>query len=151
MKILYHKTSLRTLRKIRGEASKPKTNDNQEGQETEKPRSNSQQSYDKRIDHFTGLISLVNQVPSYIPNEAELNLTGLDAYLTKLVSRNTNVINAHTEHSKAMHERNEILYNKFTGLLNRAKLVKLYFKGIFGTTSDQYKQVAAIEFRNIKP
>lgn len=132
------------------QSPKPKTNDNQEGQEIQQPRSNSQQSFDKRIDHFTGLISLVNQAPAYLPNETHLSLPGLNAYLANLVSRNTNVINAHTEHSKAMHERNEILYNEFTGLINRAKLVKLYFKGVFGNSGDQYKQVAAIEFRNIK-
>lgn len=136
------------LRRIRGEAPRPETIENEPGQETRKPRSNSQQSFDKLIDHFSALIELVKQVPGYQPNESELTIAGLSAYHADLVMRNNNVIKANAELSKARKERDKILYNTADGLLQRAKLVKLYIKSLYGASSPQYKEVAAIKFKS---
>lgn len=136
------------LRRIRGEASKPKTDENDPGQETREPRSNSQQSYDKRIDHFLALIELVKQVPGYEPNEAELTIAGLSAYHADLVMRNNNVTKANAQLTEARKERNNILYNTVDGLLQRAKLVKLYVKSLYGASSTEFKEISAIRFRN---
>ena len=138
------------LRKIRGEAPKPKTRENQEGQETNKPNSNSQQSYDKLIDHFTALIELIKQLPLYEPNETELTIAGLSAFHAELVLKNKNVINANAQVKKARIRRNKILYHPKEGLINRAKLVKLYVKSLYGSSSPQYKDVNAIKFRTIQ-
>lgn len=136
------------LRRIRGEASKPKTDENDPGQEAREPRSNSQQSFDKRIDHFLALIELVKQVTGYEPNEAELTIAGLTAYHAELVLRNNSVIKANAQLSKARKERNKILYNDTDGLLQRAKLVKLYVKSLYGASSTEYKDIAAIKFKS---
>lgn len=136
------------LRRIQGAPSKPKTNENQPGQEVLKPRSNSQQSYDKLIDHFVALIELIKQVNSYAPNETELTIASLEALLADLVMRNKKVISSNAELSKVRKQRNETLYHPVDGLINRAKLVKLYVKSLYGTSSTEYKEINAIRFRN---
>ncbi|SMC59414.1 hypothetical protein [Moheibacter sediminis] len=138
------------VRRIRGEASKPKTDENQPGQETNTPRSNSQQSYDKLIDHFVALIELVKQVNGYEPNEEDLTIAGLEVYLADLVMRNKNVIQANAELAKTRKERDKKLYHAVEGLVNRAKLVKLYVKSLYGSSSTEYKQINAIKFRTLQ-
>lgn len=138
------------VRKIRGDASKPRTDDSEPGQETERPRSNSQQSYDKLIDHFSGLLELLGQVPAYAPNETELTLAELQSYLTELKSQNTAVMNAYTPYSTAMLTRNGVLYDPMNGLVAVAKLCKQYVRSVFGSKSAQYGQVSGIEFRTLK-
>lgn len=139
------------LRRIRGEVSKPKTDENLPGQEAMSPRSNSQQSYDKLIDHFRALIELVKQVPGYEPNEAELTIAGLSAYHADLVMKNNNVTKANTQLSKARKTRDKLLYNTIDGLLQRAKLVKLYVKSLYSASSLEYKEISKIKFTLIQP
>lgn len=144
-------TDAKTInRKLQGGVSTPRTNDNQEGQETQRAVSTSQQSYDKLIDHFSGLVELVSQVPQYTPNETALQITSLRTKLEQLKAVNTQHINAYTDLSKMLMERNRILYNPLTGLVAVAKLVKQYVKSLFGARSPQYLLVADIEFKTIK-
>lgn len=141
----------RTLvNRIRGKAPKPKTDDQQPGQEVSQPRSNSQQSYDKLIDNFTGLLQLLSQTGNYTPNESELQIIALENYLKELKTSNTGVINAYTQYSKAMLDRNYIIYDKITGLVHTAAMVKKYVKSIYGANSSQYSQVSGLEFKSIK-
>ncbi len=112
--------------------------------------STSQQSYDKLIDHFTGLIELLSQNKSYAPNEDDLKLATLQAKLTDLKTTNTALINAFTANSNARISRNQTLYNKDTGLVQRSKEVKKYVKSVFGGSSPQYSQVSGLEFRMYK-
>lgn len=134
------------LRRIHGIA--PKTNQIQPQQETTKPRSNSQQSYDKLIDHFVALIELIKQINGYTPNETELTIASLEAFLADLVLHNKKVITCNAQLDKARKQRNKTLYHPVEGLLNRAKLVKLYIKSLYGASSTEYKEINAIRFRN---
>jgi len=139
---------VRTLvKKIRGEASKPKTDEAQPGQEVQRTVSNSQQSYDKLVDHFAAIIEILKQVPAYAPNETELGLSGLELYLSELKKKNTDIVNTYTPYSNVLMQRNYTLYDKLVGLVPVAKLVKSYVKSLFGASSPQYRQVGAIEFR----
>jgi hypothetical protein len=107
----------------------------------------SQQSYDALIDHFAKLIQTMGQEPLYAPNEAELSIAGLNAYLAQMQSLNTAVINATTTVSNARIARDKTLYKKGVGLVFCADEVKLYIKSIFGAGSPEYKQVAKLKFR----
>jgi len=71
-------------RKIQGKPSMPRTDENQEGQETQRTVSNSQQSYDKLIDHFSALIELLTQIPQYTPNETQLQIAALNDKLEQM-------------------------------------------------------------------
>lgn len=129
-------------KKIQGSTSK-KSSEN-----ADKSISTSQQSYDRHIDHFTGLIELFQQHPSFAPNEDDLKIDALQAKLQDLKSKNTAVINTYTEYSNAMIDRDEILYNPSTGMVQIAKEIKQYIKSVFGAGSPQYKQVSGLKIQN---
>lgn len=135
-------------KKLQGSSKKPAT------VATETPTttgiSTSQQSYDRLIDHFANLIEVLQQNTLYNPNENDLKVTALQAKLTELQTKNSNLINAYTQYSNAMIQRNQILYNPLAGLVQTTKEVKQYVKSIFGANSPQYKQVGGLEFKVIK-
>ena len=116
------------------------------------PQSNtvsvSRQSYDSLTENFSSLIDLVSSIPSYTPNEADLNVASLTTFRDNLQTANTNVINAEVAYSNARISRDNLLYSKDTGLVDVAMDVKNYVKSIFGATSPQYKQVSGIKFTN---
>jgi hypothetical protein len=116
---------------------------------TPKTVSNSQQSYDSLIEHFSKLIAILSTEPTYLPNENDLKIATLNTLLTSLKNSNTLVSNTYTTASNARIARNNSLYNKDNGLLAVAKEVKLYIKSVYGATSPQFKQVKGIEFRYI--
>lgn len=109
--------------------------------------STSQQSYDRLIDHFANLIVVLEQNTVYNPNENDLKVASLKAKLNDLQTKNTNLINVYTTYSNALIERNQILYDASTGLVQTSKEVKQYIKSVFGATSPQYKQISKLEFK----
>lgn len=117
---------------------------------TPKDISNSQQSYDSKIEFFSKMIDLLTSIAAYTPNENELKLTGLNATLLNMKTTNTAVINAYTAWSNARISRTDILYKVGTGLVDISLEVKAYVKSLFGASSMQYKQVTALKFRKIK-
>jgi len=110
----------------------------------------SQQSYDSLVENFTKLGMLAISEPSYTPNEVDLQLVTLTAFVDDLKAKNTAVVNATTAVSNARIARNNILYNENTGLVNIALDVKKYVKSVFGAASPQYKQVSKIKFTKPK-
>lgn len=116
------------------------------GAEPVKTASTSQQSFDKMIDHFAQLIATLTAEPKYQPNENDLKLAALNAILADMKAKNTAVINVTTAASNARIARNKVLYDDTTGLVDTALAVKLYVKSVYGPTSPQYKQVAALKF-----
>lgn len=99
------------------------------------------------VDHFSGIIEILVQNPSYSPNENDLKITALQNKLLDLKTKNTELIDSYTQYSNAMLERNQLMYNPLSGLLQTAKEVKLYVKSVFGASSPQYKQISGIEFK----
>src|SRR3972149_4324847 len=69
-----------------------------------------QTSFDKRKDHFSKLISLLQTISGYTPNEADLTITSLTAYLNSLKTANTDVNNAAKDLFQARKDRNIELY-----------------------------------------
>jgi len=131
--------------KIQGKPATPKTNDNEEGQETKRVKSSSQQSFDKLIDHFRALIELLAQIPEYDPNEVNLQINSLYSKLTQLKNINSEHIVIYTDYSKKLAQRNLILYAPITGVITIAKLIKQYVKSLFGINSHQYQQISGIQ------
>ena len=125
------------------------------GPETPAPTENtshstSQQSYDSLLQHMAGLIQVVNTEPLYTPNENELKVTGLNAYLAGLQAKNTTCITTYTAYSNARINRDNLLYASKTGLCDVANEVKKYIKSVFGATSPQYRQLSALKFSKRK-
>jgi hypothetical protein len=109
-----------------------------------------QQSFDQLIQHFNGLISVLASEQSYAPNEIALQLTTLQAKADDLKDKNNLVATADTAASNARLERNRVLYQENTGLVNTALDVKKYVKSVYGATSPEYNQIKGIKFKNEK-
>ena len=112
--------------------------------------STSQQSYDQLIQHLSGLKSVLEEEPSYTPNEAELQVATIDAKIADLTAKNTAVSTAYTNISNSRISRNETLYTSDNGIFETASEVKKYIKSVFGASSPQYNQVSGIKFSKPK-
>ena len=108
--------------------------------------STSQQSYDQLIQHLTGLKSILEEEPSYTPNETDLQVATIDAKIADLTAKNTAVSTAYTNISNSRISRNETLYTSDNGIFETASEVKKYIKSVFGASSPQYNQVSGIKF-----
>jgi hypothetical protein len=112
--------------------------------------SSSQQSYDQLIQHFAGLISVLQSEATYTPNENDLKIVTLTAKQADLTAKNNAVASAYTTISNARITRDKSLYKTTTGLVDIATEVKVYIKAIFGSTSQEYAQVRGIAFKKQK-
>ncbi|MCL9805670.1 hypothetical protein NAT51_09055 [Flavobacterium amniphilum] len=107
----------------------------------------SQQSYDKKITHFEALIHILEENPMYCPNEEELKVISLKGKLDCLQRHNSILSESYKAYNDALHQRNHVLYNSETGLLQTVKEVKQYVKSVFGANSFQYHQVGGLQFK----
>lgn len=138
-------------KKLQGTTSKKASATAEDSQpDTGKTISTSQQSYDKMVEHFSSIIEILIQNPAYNPNENDLKVTSLQDKLSDMQTKNSELIDAYTQYSNAMLERNQTLYNPLSGLVQTSKEIKQYVKSIFGASSPQFKQINGIEFKVIK-
>lgn len=137
-------------RKLQGKSAAPTAAPTDPNTPAPTSISTSQQSYDQQIQHFAGLISVLQSEASYTPNENDLKIATLSAKQADLVAKNNAVSTAYTNVSNSRIARNKTLYDPTTGLVDTALEVKSYIKSIFGASSPEYKQVSKIQFKNIK-
>lgn len=118
----------------------------------EQPRiiSVSQQSYDQKQAHFTTLRKLVAAQPTYAPNEADLALTGIQAYEAQLQATNSNMIAARSKLIDARNNRDIQLYHQETGVIARSKAIKSYVKSVFGARHPNFKKISGIPFKTLR-
>lgn len=109
-------------------------------------RSTAQLSYDLKIEHFERLLALIKLVPSYQPNEEELKVTAMEAFLQQLYDVNTRKTHADAALETARGKRQRVLYDPETGLVPRAKLAKAYVKAVLGATNEEFKHIQRIRF-----
>ena len=130
------------LKKIRGESAiKP-----EDPAQAAKTRSTSQMSYVNRVKNFKELTALLDAIPAYKPNEADLKVTALNAYLDKLPGLGVTVNKTALALTKARTDRDRLLYAKGTGALAISLKVKKYVKSMFGATTPQSKAISKIVF-----
>lgn len=140
------------VRKIQGIRASPKLSETEKNALAEQGKSTneisaSQLSFDNRLHHLDQLIVLLADIPDYAPNEEDLKLTSIRAMYDDLYAKNKAVVDAAVALSNARIERNEIMYKPLTGLIDISFDVKTYVKSVFGATSPQYKQLAALKFK----
>jgi hypothetical protein len=107
----------------------------------------SQQSYDRKMEHFASLIVILENNPVYHPNEEELKLSTLQAKLICLQTSNAELTHSYALYSEALQERNLLLYNHQNGLLHTVKEVKQYVKSVYGANSSQYHEIGQLQFK----
>lgn len=132
--------------KLQGPKSKKNETLNDPNTIAPKTISTSQQSYDQQIQHWAGLISILQSEISYAPNETDLKLATLTAKQTDLTAKNNAVATAYTAISNSRIARNTLFYKEETGLLDIVADVKKYIKSIYGATSPQFAQVKGLKF-----
>jgi len=106
----------------------------------------SQQSYTQLVQHFDGLISVVNTEPTYTPNEIDLKVTTITTKAALMLTKNNAVGTAFAGIGKARNARNKGLYTIKTGLVDIAAGVKDYVKSLYGYSSPEFKQISKIKF-----
>lgn len=136
-------------KKLQGTISKTSETPTDPEAKAPKTISTSQQSYDQKIQHFAGLIAVLQSETSYLPNETELQIATLTAKQTELSEVNNDVNTAYTSVSNSRINRDTLLYKEDSGLVDLAGEVKKYIKAIYGATSPQFAQVKGIEFTKI--
>ena len=134
-------------RKIQGKRASKVEEPTDPNQQAPKTYSTSQQSFDQLTQHFAGLISVLDNEPSYTPNESELKVTTLKTKLQELEASNNSVADSYTTVSNARIVRDKTLYNPENGLVETAADVKKYVKSVYGISSNEYQQISALQFR----
>lgn len=149
----YDETIKTIIRKLQGQRASTKlTEEEQQAMGTEgtlkKQISTAQMSYDSRLENLDKLIIHLSDIAEYAPNEEELKIETLKTLSTKLKGVNSVVVSAFIALERARADRNGILYQPLTGLVDRATDTKSYIKSVYGTTSTQYKKVSKLYFEN---
>jgi hypothetical protein len=114
--------------------------------ESETQISVAQTSFDNLYDHFAKLVALVGAIPTYAPNEVELQIVTITALREALLAANNLVISAAASLNTATMGRNEILYRATDGVVEVALSSKTYVGSAFGKNSDPYRAVKGIKF-----
>lgn len=110
----------------------------------------SQQSYDQQIQHFAGIIAILQTEPSYAPNETDLQLTTLITKKADLTAKNGDVGTAYTNVSNSRIARNTKIYDTDSGVFGIAFEVKKYVKSVYGASSPEFAQIKGIKFTKNK-
>lgn len=135
-----------TLTKIRGGKSKKKTDSAASADTAVKSVSVSQMSFDQRKNNFSSLVELAAAQSQYIPNENDVKIISLRAYLNLLQTLNQEADQASHDLTVARQNRDNILYAKDSGVLLVAQRIKAYVKGAFGAQSAKYNRIKGIKF-----
>ena len=148
-------TAKSIFRKLHGKRASAKLTEEQkaillaEGKEVNQ-NSNSQMGYDDRVENFESLISFLQTVPEYNPNEEELKITTLQALLSDLKAKNISVMQNRIAEDTVRGVRKSVQNTPLTGLVDIANDVKSYIKSVFGVNSTQFKLVSKLRFVKFK-
>lgn len=109
-------------------------------------KSNSQRSFDNKLQHLAKIILLLQSVPSYAPNEVPFQIASLQALLANLNLLNNAANVSYANLTAARISRNLMFYAADTGMLDRIRKAKAYLKSIYGVNSQQFAAAKDIKF-----
>ena len=144
-------TAKTIFRKLQGRRASAKLTEEQkaallaEGKEVNQI-STSQMGYDDKVENLESLISFLQTVPEYNPNEEELKITTLQTLLADLRAKNLTTTQAHIAVETARGARKTLQNTPNTGLVDVANDVKSYIKSVYGVKSTEYKLVSKLRF-----
>jgi hypothetical protein len=145
-----HGNSSKTKKPSSSRLSSPTNPNDPAPSDTPTTISTSQQSYDSLIANFDKLVQQAQSISSYTPNETNIQVANLQTLFTTLNTVNLNAITATNAVNLARNQRNMSFYGSGIGLCDIAKKVKIYVRQVYGTSSPEYHQIAAIKFTRIK-
>lgn len=138
-------------RKIKGQRRTPKPKDDPNSpdfDESEKANSVAQLSRTNRIENFEALLDLLGSQSLYNPNESDLKLTALSAYLADLKAKTEAVQESFVNLSNKYAARDAIFYDEETGIVTVGGLFKRYVES-FGRNSAEWKQIKGLKLKKI--
>jgi hypothetical protein len=103
--------------------------------------------YESKIVNFGNIIDLLKTETSYEPNEADLTIESLNAYLVSLKEKHKAVATAQLAVKNATMAKDKALFHANTGIYGTSKVVKEYVRSVFGTGSMHFIEVKSIPFR----
>lgn len=107
-------------------------------------------SVDSILENFGRFISYLETIPQYTPNIQDITIAALNSKHAALSSTHLNLKDLERNLSLARSRRDELLYTETTGLVEIAYAVKSEIKGIFGSSSTQYKLISKHKFSKFK-
>lgn len=131
-------------------AKKPSTANTDTLDPTATSHSTSRQSYDSLYENFNDMVSLLNTAPGYDTTQNEFLTAELTNYASQLKTANDEINSAVVQVTNKRIERNDLFYSPTSGLVDTALDAKKYIKGLFGATSQQFKTINSINFKNSK-
>jgi hypothetical protein len=137
------------VRKLRGERAGDAPEDDPltpDIDESKSAHSVSQVSYDNLVATWRLIIQLLATQPAYKPNEEDLKLDALTAYVDNLEAKNNAAKQAALAADNARDDRDQILYTPKTGMVDVAFRVRKYVKSL-PDAANQYQQLMDLEFK----
>lgn len=122
-----------------------------EGEKGGKSNSSSQMGFIMRKGNFGKLVEVIKNISAYNPNEDDLKVATLTAYLGSLELLNDNTNEGGTDLERAIDARNEVLYKEKTGIYDLATAIKNYIYSVDGTDGPVSKKVSKIKFTKLRP
>jgi hypothetical protein len=119
------------------------TGSGEEGSTPKNPPTISRLDYDGKVDTLSSLIQLVQRIPAYAPNEADLKVTALKTFLTELRTATKDVGNATNAFATARINRNKVMLGK-GGVIETSTAVKEYIRSVFGVRSEPDKELSKL-------
>ena len=144
-------------RKLRGSRATPIPDDPQPGANaaatgddttTETSyRSSRQTSFVNKAKFFAGLIELLKTQDYYKPNEFELSVEGLTKKHEAMVTANAKTGELAAARDISLATRKEKINHPVSGVVAIGNRMRDYIKSVFGTKSEQYKDIKGIQFK----
>ena len=99
--------------------------------------------FDGMTDTFANFIQLIQGMPEYAPNEADLKLDALKAVLADLRSKTYAVAVTSNALANARINRNKVMLGK-NGMAETGTAVKEYIRSVFGVKSEPSKELGKL-------
>jgi hypothetical protein len=115
-----------------------------------KNNSTAQKSYDRREDNFSQIVTFLKGEPNYLTNEPELKVEALQLMVNELAARNEAVRKTVANYNTARMARNELFFDKSSGLIPSAKAAKKYVRSVFKSGSAEFKSISGLAFTKNK-
>jgi hypothetical protein len=94
---------------------------------------------------FSSFINLMERIPSYLPNEKELQVSALRETLAEMKSVSVEVAQAANALANARMHRNEVMLGK-GGMNETGNAVKEYIRSVFGVRSEPARELGKLRF-----
>lgn len=118
----------------------------EDGTVSEKTYSSSRLSYHSKAEHFQQMIARIATMPIYAPSDSAITSANLQTISQGLHTLNQQVNAKYQEVVNIRNNRNLLMYQKDTGLVDKTLRVKKYLQYKYGTQSDQYRYALSLKF-----